>query len=100
MYAWFESEMVPITRVELHARMVEVAGEVEGYSIKHMARKLEKQYGKDIVVSKQDDKPSMVCFRNVADYIIIKSFKDTEIQKLSECESSKQQQNGSKVTSK
>ena len=54
----------------------------------------------DIVVRKQDDKPSMVYFRNVADYIITKSFKDTEIQKLSECESSKQQQNGSKVTSK
>ena len=38
------------------------------YSIKHMARKLEKQYGKDIV-SKQDGKPSIVCFRNVADHI-------------------------------
>ena len=55
------------------------------YSIKCMTRKLEKQYGKDIV-SKQDSKPSIVCFRNVADHIIAKSFKDKEIQKLSECE--------------
>ena len=55
------------------------------YSIKHMARKLEKQYGKDIV-SKQDGKPSIVCFRNVADHIIAKSFKNKEIQKLSECD--------------
>ena len=27
-----------------------------------------------------------MCFRNVADYIIAKSFKDKEIQKLSKCE--------------
>ena len=43
MYAWFESEMVPITMVELHAKMVELAGEDEVYSIKHMTKKLEKQ---------------------------------------------------------
>ena len=43
MYAWFESEMVPITTVELHAKMVELAGEDEVYSIKHMTKKLEKQ---------------------------------------------------------
>ena len=55
------------------------------YSIKCMTRKLEKQYGKDIV-SKQDSKPSIVCFRNVAYHIIAKSFKDKEIQKLSGCE--------------
>ena len=86
MYAWFESELVPVTTVEMHAKMVELAGEDEVYSIKHMTRKIEKQYGGDIVISKQDGKPSLVCFRNVADYIIAKSFKDKEIQKLSECE--------------
>ena len=43
MYAWFESEMVPITTVELHAKMVELAGKDEVYSIKHMTKKLEKQ---------------------------------------------------------
>ena len=36
----------------------------------------------DIVVRKQDDKPSMVCFRNVADYIITKSFKDTNTEAI------------------
>ena len=86
MYTWFESEMVPVTTVEFHAKMVELAGDDEVYSIKHMAKKLEKHYGKDIVVSKQDGKPSIVCFRNVVDYIIAKSFKDKEMQKLSECE--------------
>ena len=84
MCAWFESEMVPVTTVELHAKMVELAAEDEVYSIKHLTRKLEKQSGKDNVVSKQDDKPNIVCFRNVADYIIAKSFKDNKIQKLSE----------------
>ena len=57
--------MVPITMVELHAKMVELTGEHEAYSINHMTMKLEKQYGKDLVISKQDGKPSIVCFRNV-----------------------------------
>ena len=52
MYVWFESEMVLITNVELHAEMVELGGEDEIYSIKHMTRKLEKRYGK----------PNIVCF--------------------------------------
>ena len=43
---WFESEMVPVTTVELHTKMVELAGEDEVYSIKYMTRKLEKQYEK------------------------------------------------------
>ena len=84
MYVWFESEMVLITKVELHAKMVELGGEDEIYSIKHMTRKLEKRYGK----------PNIVCFRNVAVYIIAKSLEEQEIQKPQNVnDSSKQQQN-------
>ena len=84
MYVWFESEMVLITNVELHAEMVELGAEDEIYSIKHMTRKLEKRYGK----------PNIVCFRNGADYIIAKSLKEQEMQKPQNVnDSSKQQQN-------
>ena len=84
MYVWFESEMVLITNVELHAEMVELGGEDEIYSIKHMTRKLEKRYGK----------PNIVCFRNGTDYIIAKSLKEQEMQKPQNVnDSSKQQQN-------
>ena len=41
-------------------KMVELTGEGEVYSIKHMTRKLVKQYGKYIFISKQDGKPSKV----------------------------------------
>ena len=88
--------MVPFTMVELHAKMAELTGEHKAYSIKHMTMKFEKQYGRDLVISKQDDKPSIVCFRNVAVYIKAKSFKNKEIQNLSKyerIEPSKQQQN-------
>ena len=86
MYVWFESEMVPVTTIELHAKMVEKTGEDEVNYIKHMARKLVKQYGKYIAISQQDGKPNIVCFRNVTNYIIATFFKDKEIQKLSVCE--------------
>ena len=66
MYAWFESEMVPVTTVELHAKMLKKTGEDEVSYIKYMIRKLEKHHGKCIVISKQDGKPNIVCFRNVA----------------------------------
>ena len=88
--------MVPFTMVELHAKMVELTGEYEAYSIKHMTMKSEKQYVKDLVISKQNDKPSIMCFRNVAVYIKAKSSKNKEIQNLSKYERikpSKQQQN-------
>ena len=92
MCAWFESEMVPVTTVELHVKMVELAGEDEVYSFKHMTWKLEKQYGKDIVISKQDGKLSIVCFSNIADYInLSKTKKYRSYQNVNE--SSKQQQN-------
>ena len=91
MWAWFQSEMVPVTTVELHAKMVELAGEDEVYSFKDMTRKLEKQYRKDIVISKQDGKPS-IKFSNTADYIhLSKTKKYRSYQNVNE--SSKQQQN-------
>ena len=62
--------------MEWHTKMVELAGEDEVYSIKHMTRKLGKQYGKDTDIKEQDGKPSIVSFKNVADYIIAKSFKE------------------------
>ena len=57
--------MVPVTTVDMHAKVVELAREDKVYYIKHIMRKLEKQYGKDTVISKADGKRRIVCFRNV-----------------------------------
>ena len=78
--------MVPVTTVELHPKMVELTGEDEVFSIKYMTRKLEKHSMEKTLSSANKMANQAVCFRNVADYIIAKSFKDKEIQKLSKCE--------------
>ena len=67
--------MAPVKKVEFLTKVLELD---KVYSMKHLTRKLEKVYGKDIVISKPDGKRSIVCFSNVADYIIDKSLKDIE----------------------
>ena len=75
---WFESEVVPVTTSELHAKMVELANSEEIYSMKHLKRKLEERYRGDIIISQTEGKPNLVCFKDVARFIIEKSKTENE----------------------
>jgi len=75
---WFESEMVPVTTSELHAKMAELADSKDIYSMKHLKRKLEERYKDDIIISQAEGKPNLICFKDTAKFIIEKSRKDNE----------------------
>ena len=75
---WFESEMVPVTTSELHAKMAELADSEEVYSMKHLKRKLEQRYKDDIIISQAEGKPNLVCFKDAAKFIIEKSKANNE----------------------
>ena len=75
---WFEIEMVPVTTAELYAKMAELAGSEEMYSMKHLKRKLEDRYKDDIIISKTEGKPNLVCFKDAARFIIKKSKAENE----------------------
>ena len=75
---WFESEVVPVTTSELHAKMVELANSEEIYSMKHLKRKLQERYRDDIIISQTEGKPNLVCFKDVARFIIEKSKTENE----------------------
>ena len=75
---WFESEMVPVTTSELHTKMAELANSEEIYSMKHLKRKLEERYRDDIIISQTEGKPNLVCFKDVARFIIEKSKTENE----------------------
>ena len=70
--------MVPVTTSELHAKMVELANSEEIYSMKHLKRKLEERYRDNIIISQTEGKPNLVCFKDVARFIIEKSKTDNE----------------------
>ena len=69
----FESEMVPVKTSEMHSKMKELANSEEVYSMKHLKRKLEEKYKDDIIISQTDGKANLVCFKDVAQFIIKRS---------------------------
>ena len=75
---WFEKEMVPVTTSELHAKMAELANSEEIYSMTHLKRRLEERYRDDIIISQTEGKPNLVCFKDVARFIIEKSKTENE----------------------
>ena len=58
--------------------MVELANSEEIYSMKHLKRKLEERYRDDIIISQTEGKPNLVCFKDVARFIIEKSKTENE----------------------
>ena len=84
---FFENEMVPMTTSEMHSKMIELSDLTdEVYSLKQMKRKLELRYGKDIIIVENDGRANLVCFKDVANFIIEKSNKEKEKGNASECE--------------
>ena len=69
---WLENELAPVSTSEVHEKMTELANGADVYSIKQMKRKLEDKYGDDIVITQSDGKANLVCFKNVAQFIISK----------------------------
>ena len=69
--------MVPVATSELHAKMEKLANFEEIYSRKHLKRKLEEGY-RDDIISQTEGKPNLVCFKDVARFIIEKSKTENE----------------------
>ena len=69
---WMESEGDAdfYTLAELHAKMTEFSGESEVYSIKRLKQKLEEHYKEFIFFAEVEGRSNVVCFRNMAKYII------------------------------
>lgn len=79
MHDWFEAlckwlqndcEAELCTLDELHAHMVEIAGGDEAYSMKRLKQKLQEHYGDHVYFAEIRGKKNVVCFRNVAGFII------------------------------
>jgi hypothetical protein len=62
------------TLAELHAKMSELSKESDVYSLKRLKQKLEERYGQFVFFAEVEGRGTVVCFRNMANYIIEKSF--------------------------
>lgn len=58
------------TLAELHAKMVELYGESEVYTIKRLKQKLQDYYKEFIFFAKVEGCSDIVCFRNMTKFII------------------------------
>ena len=69
---WLESEGDAdlYTLSELQAKMVEFSGGADVYSIKRLKQKLEDRYKEFIFFAEIEGRSNVVCFRNMASYII------------------------------
>jgi len=85
---WLENSADELYTVpELHAKMVEFAGGVEGsYSLRHFQSLLQERYGETLVISDVRGRQNVVCFRNLAKRIIHDKWYD-EREKTVESES-------------
>lgn len=69
---WLERcpDTVLFTLQDLHKKMVEIASYEEVYTEKWLKKKLLMKYGEHITFAEVDGKPNVICFRNMASYII------------------------------
>ncbi len=69
---WLESEadVELYTLPKLHAKMTEFASESEVYSLKRLKKKLHEHYGDFIFFAEVEGCGTVLCFRNMASYII------------------------------
>jgi len=69
---WLElvADSEPYTISELHSKMAELAGNSEIYSAKWLKQKLHKHYKEFIFFAEVEGHSNVVCFRNMAKYII------------------------------
>ena len=69
---WFENDgdSELYTLAELRHKMIELTGSPNVYSDKRLKQKLELHYGNHIYFAELDGKQNIVCFRNMANYIL------------------------------
>ena len=67
---WLESEAEVFTLGEIHEKMVELAGTNDVYTQKWLKTQLEEKYKSCIFITSQNGKENVVCFRNMASYIL------------------------------
>ena len=67
---WMEDNTELFTLKELHDKMNELSNNSEIYSIKHLKRKLIQKYQDYIYFSELSGRPNVVCFKNMANYIL------------------------------
>lgn len=68
---WLESEGEVYSVSEIHAKMIEIAGDADyAYSKRWLKHQLQKKYGDHIFFVKLEGKSDVVCFRQMADYLV------------------------------
>ena len=72
MCIWLEvdADAELYTLQELHSKMSEMAGDENVYSIKRFKQKLQEKYGNKLYFAEIDGRSNVVCFRDMADYIL------------------------------
>ena len=70
MCQWVEFQPELYALEELHTKMVELGGRVDVYTKKWMKKKLIEKYKDFIFFTEIDGKSNVVCFKNIASYII------------------------------
>lgn len=76
---WLESESGAelYTLTEMHAKMVEFSDGADVYSIKRLKQKLKERYHEHIFFANVAGHDNVVCFRNMANYIINEKWHST-----------------------
>ena len=67
---WLEEEAELYTLVELHERMIDIAGSNDVYSVKRLKQKFQDKYKDFIFFAEIQGRKNVVCLRNMADFII------------------------------
>lgn len=85
---WLESEVEGYSLPGIHQKMVALSGAEENvFCQKLLKPKFQKRYGDHIRFMESEGKANMVCFQNVADYLITdKWYLDREVQFQDEAE--------------
>ena len=79
--SWLEKEADSelYTPAEVHEKMVELSKDSPCYSVKSLKRKLMSFYGGHIYFSELPGRPNLVCFKDMASFIL-ENFKKSEEQ--------------------
>ena len=77
---WLEEEADSdlYTLAELHNKMIQLGEDSPCYSVKSMKRKLSEYYGEHIFFGELPGRPNLVCFKDMASFILEKFKKTTE----------------------
>ena len=79
---WLEREAELHTIRELHSKMIEISGSDDVYSVKRLKQKLHDRYKDFVFFAEIDGRKNIVCFRNMANFIINEKWYEEKLQNI------------------